>query len=182
MARSDYYSCSLEMKTWHVPAIHANQPGNFLHAFSSFIISKGQKHTVMWEISRTYCGSDPMSNLSFSYHHHFHNQPIIISKMNSYPLGTSIKMWIHAITTGGWSEAKMVQDHICRHKLRTTTILTQLFVALLNLSAHVLCGQSIVIQPPKIRWIKKSTGGKFIPSTIHHSYADTNYTSNCNTP
>jgi len=29
-----------------VPAIHANQPDNFLHAFSSFIITKGQKNTV----------------------------------------------------------------------------------------------------------------------------------------
>jgi hypothetical protein len=29
-----------------VPAIHANQPDNFLHAFSSFIIIKGQKNTV----------------------------------------------------------------------------------------------------------------------------------------
>jgi len=136
----------------------------------------------MWEISGTYCGSDPTSSLSFSYNHHFYNQPLIIRKINSYPLGTSIKMWNHAITTGSWAEAKMVQDHICWHKPCTTTILTELFVVLPNLSAHVLYGQPIVIQLPKIRWIKKSTGGKFIPSTIYHSYADTNYTTNCNTP
>lgn len=130
----------------------------------------------MWEISGTHCGSNPMSSLSFSYHHRFHNCPIIISKTNSYPPGTSIKMWIRAITTGRWAEAKMVQDHICRHKPCITTILTKLFVALPNLSAHVLYGQLIVIQLPKIRWSKKSAGGKLIPSTIYHSYADTNYT------
>lgn len=91
-------------------------------------------------------------------------------------------MWIHAITTGRWAETKMVQDHICRHKPCTTTILTKLFVALPNLSAHVLYGQPTVIQLPRIISIKTSNGGKFIPSTIYHSYADTNYTSNCNTP
>jgi len=70
--------------------------------------------------------------------------------MNSYPLDTSVKMWIHAITTGRWVESKMVQDHICRHKARTTALPTKLFVALPNLSAHVLYGQPIVIQLPKI--------------------------------
>jgi hypothetical protein len=159
-----------------VPAIHANQPDNFTCLLFIYHYQRPKKY-CMWETSRTHCGSDPMSNLSFSYHHHFHNQPIIIRKMNSYPLGTSIKMWIYAITICRWAEAKMVQDQICRHKPCTTTTLTKLFVALSNLSAHVLYGQL-----PKIRWIKKSTGGKFIPSTIYHSYADTNYTSNCNTP
>jgi len=86
-------------------------------------------------------------------------------------------MWIRAITTGRQAKVKMVQDHICRHKLCTTTTLTKLFVALPNLNAHVLYGQPIVIQLPKIRWSKKSAEGKFIPSTIYHSYADTNYTS-----
>lgn len=157
-----------------MPAIHANQPDNFLHAFSSIIITKGQKNTVCGKyMVQTVVQIPCQASLSAT---------IIISKMNSYPLGTSIKMWIHAITTGRWAEAKMVQDQICRHKPCTITILTKLFVALSNLSAHVLYGQPIVIQLPKIRWIKKSTGGKFIPSTIYHSYADTNYTSNCNTP
>jgi hypothetical protein len=76
----------------------------------------------------------------------------------------------------------MVEDHICRHKLSTTTILTKLFVALPKLSAHELYGQPAVIQLLNIIWIKKSTGGNFISSTIYHSHADTNYISNCNTP
>jgi len=71
----------------------------------------------------------------------------------------------------------MVQDHICRHKPCTATILTKLFMALLNISADVLYGQPIVIKFLKIRWSKKSAEGKFIPSTIYHPYADTNYTS-----
>jgi len=163
-----------------VPAIHTNQPDNFSHAFFSFIITNGQKTTVRGKyLVPTMVQVPCQASLSATII--IFSQPIIISKMNSYPLGTSIKMWIHAIT-GRWAEAKMVHNHICRHKSCTTTILTKLFVALPNFSRHVLYGQPIVIQLHKIRWIKKSTGGKFIPSTIYHSYADTNYTSNCNTP
>lgn len=107
--------------TFYIPSLHSPLPKvkKILYVGNIWNPLRSRSHVKpLFQLPSSF------SQSAYSYHH--------------YPLGTFIKMWIHAITTGRWAEAKMSQDHICRHKPCTTTILTKLFVALPNLSAHVL--------------------------------------------